>query len=113
MVTITGYDAWVASRVMVDLPVEGKIGDVSAGARPLVERLLANAPSSRRAVLDGFAAAQAEPDRLVQAIVDARPTGPEPERPPDGTAGRHPGGRPPARRSTGPGRGRAGCPAAR
>jgi KaiC/GvpD/RAD55 family RecA-like ATPase len=67
---------------MADLSVEGKVGEVSGGVR----RLVANEASHRKAVLDGFAAAQAEADRLVQAIVDARPTGPEPERTADAVA---------------------------
>lgn len=79
MKTIAGYDAWVASRAMAGLAADSELAGVSEAMRPLVTRLLANDPMRRQAVLDGFAAAQPDPMRLIRAIVDARPTDPPPE----------------------------------
>jgi hypothetical protein len=111
--TVSSYDAWVLSRILVDLPINGELAGVSDRWRALAKRLLAYPPTMRRGVLDGFAAAQPDPMALVQAILDARPTGPASERPVD-VGERAPRWRMSAGWTwTGAGRGRAGCPAGR
>ena len=78
LATMTTYDARVLSRIMMDLPVEGKVPGISAAIRPLAERLLWYPATERPAVLDGFSLGQPDPDRVVRAVVGVPPSAPEP-----------------------------------
>src|SRR5262249_50223296 len=81
MPNIGAYDAWVLSRIMADLPVDdAAVAELTTWLQPLAERLAANEAEARPPLLAGFAAAEGVPMQLVQAIVDARPTGPAPDR---------------------------------
>jgi hypothetical protein len=79
-VIATKYDAWVLSRIMGGLPVGSELAGMTARRRNLAEGLRGQSPDDRRRLLEGFAMGLEDPGAFLQAIVDARPTGPPPER---------------------------------
>jgi len=78
-VKIPAYDAWVLARLLADLPVAAaELAAVSKPWHALAVRMAAAPPADRLAILEGFRLSLPDPDALVKALTDAKPTDPAP-----------------------------------
>lgn len=91
--TIPESDAWLLARLLSDQPVDGEVGRMSDGLRPIAEHLAALPIDRREAAWSGWLAGRSDQNALILAVSDAEPTGPRPAPEADvEAAGARPGG---------------------
>jgi hypothetical protein len=75
----TKRDAWVMARLKANVTVDGEIGGVSPGFRPLVEEMARLSWEARQGIFRGFLLGRPDRDTFMRSIADIDPLEPPPE----------------------------------
>jgi hypothetical protein len=83
--TTTPLDAFALRRLVMGLPLNGELVNLSEAYRPVAERLAGTPPEERQAIWDAFLADRPDQNLLITAMAEVDPYGPTPEVSPAGS----------------------------